>query len=1126
MKKYYLLILFLLVLPSVTAAVVVNDTEARWRFENNYVDSNNTYNLTSGGSGNTFTAGYEGDYALDVSGAGWAEYAGSVFGTGNPSWSVTAWVRPDDCGVGGTESTIIGSGAFGSANRQAVFMVDTNCYMGYRGWANDVTTTTNPLNLTEDAFVSAVFNASTNNVSFYLNAVNFENLSLPSTQNLVDTITVVGSNLGKANQFWDGAIDDLRVYRRAITAAEVIEIYENINSSGGAPPATPTAAERVQQDASIEQNATVTVNSINYVPIMSSSVTLSTNSWVYGSATVPITPTASNTASCRLTVDGSELNETMTNRSLTAGSAGNMLITSLEHYVTSGAHTFGLECLRVGGGQYTVGNASILLHILTTPAGSPLETAQLNFSSSTLPGLLGSTTITTTDNYTASGLNRYLVTEWAASYSYGATGNISVITELAGTNCTEVKRYGTSGSTGSVGGLCYVGVGNETNATTYDFKVYGTGTGSVTNAKFHIKEFILHDDEINQTSLNGLTGDGTIASIDVVVNAAHSTPDLVSQAILSVLTTSGTATGTFYLTADSQNSTFVSRTSSAGQPGVLGIQKDIKTITGTTTLSLVGNCPNCTFTGQNLMAYISGDIAATPNEFIVTAHNIYDNTAFSQFSINLSDGRSFSTTTGSIVVPATGQFLNVTSVENGVAPIPHFENTTLNHNSTYDLQLNLTPYTILNATFGGAKVNNFTVNGTTTTSGTVYTRLFNSTVNYTITNAVSSGGTNLSDQSANVTASPYLESYTFVMLTANAFNFSIYDEITEALVTENMTIELIAGATAGTYTTTNGTLYLDLLTPSDYTIRYYSTSGSNYTQRDYIQTLTDRQRYEIDLYGIENDEATDMIVTIKDTSGDPIEGAIVKLLRYYTSCNCYNVVEMATTSVAGTAYFVVDAYDGHYKFAVEYQGETEFLSTSPENFIPSNGLVSRTITINLGSAYFQSFRALTDVARTLTYNNDTKGLSFTWNDPSGLVNKGCLYAEYLNGVHYTAVTPVCQEAATGSVVLTLNNSANSFKYYAELETSTSYSDVVVFSGVIEEIRANLLGGNVGLGAFLAAGVMAVLALMFSFSAIAVMVITAVGVVVMSFLGFATIATAFITGFVTLIIGLAAYLMRS
>jgi len=359
----------------------------------------------------------------------------------------------------------------------------------------------------------------------------------------------------------------------------------------------------------------------------------------------------------------------------------------------------------------------------------------------------------------------------------------------------------------------------------------------------------------------------------------------------------------------------------------------------------------------------------------------------------------------------------------------------------------------------------------------------------------------------------------------NSFYLTFLDEITRSTITENMTLELISDVTAGTYNTPNGSLSLELLTPADYTLRYRSGTANNYTERDYYQTLLDNNYYDLNLYSLLNDESVDMVVTIKDTGGDPVEDASVKLLRYFTYCNCYEVVEMSKTSSNGESYFVVDEYDGHYKFAVEYNGATEFLSTSPENFVSVGGLVTRTITINLGSAYFESFRALTDVARTLTYNNATKGLSFTWNDPSGLVTRGCLYAEYLEGVHYTSVTPACLNNSVGSVVLTLNNSVASYKYYAELETSTTYSDYILFSGTIDKIVADLLNGNVGLGAFLGSGLIIVMALMFSFSAIAVLVITAVGVIGMGVLGIANLGTIFVTGFCTLILGIAAYLMR-
>lgn len=1144
MRRYLFIMLLLLAVPFASADLTTS-LELHWSFDDTNISSDdpldlhNSYDGASQGTPATGQPGIQGESFLYDGATDWTD-VGRMINSSN--WTINIWYNSS--GTPGLERLYGQSQPGGTAldfsmgfylnNQENVTFEMGAGWNGYNvdnaprsatgwnmiTWVHDKSTTRNYI----------YWNGVRSNLTHSVNGSKYESVPDDAPRNY--NLDIGGERNGA--RLYNGWLDEFSLWSTDLTASDISNLYnsgagcsyydfpDDCNPAAPAPNST-NVSERLQQDSEIEQNLSVSVNSVSYVPIYSSSITLDDTGYVYAFASVPIIPTASNTATCRITRNGTEFNESEASRSLTAGEAGNLVLSSFAENLTAGTYSFGVDCYRTGGGAFSVENSTLSLSIMTSSDSEALTYDDFNITGS-VSGLITTESLTTSENYTNVNLTRAFVLELAAGLTYSATGNITITPEIAGTNCTPIIRYGASGSTGSIYGACHVeGLNNDTS---YDLKLHGAGSGTI-DAKAHLKEFIIHPSEINTTSLSGIiinSSNQALATAAVTIDGTHSTPNLVGLSCLNVVSNTGTETATFYMSETNENSSFVSRGTTAGQPGVATSQKSYSGASGTETLTLYGSCTDCTLVGGDLVTFISGGVISTPNQFIVTANNIYGGT-ISEFGINLSDGRTFTTTSGSISVPAVNGTLSISATEDGSAAIPYFTNQSLNHDVTADIALNLTPYTIINATFGGAKVNNFSVNGTDTTTGGVYVRIEDSTALVTIGNATADDGTNLSTQSANVTASKYLESYTFTMLTANAFNFSIYDEITEALITQNMTIEIISDASAGTYTTTNGTYYLELLTPTNYTIRYYSTLDTNYTQRDFIQVLTDRERYEIDLYALEDSEATDMVVTIKDTGGDPVENAIVKILRYYTSCNCYNVVEMATTSASGEAYMIVDAYDGHYKFAVEYEGTSRFISTSPENFVPSSGLVSRTITINLGQAYFESFRELTGITRSVVYNNDTKGLSFTWDDPSGIVTQGCLYASYLSGVHYVAVTPACQGASTGSVVLTLNNSANSFKYYAELSTSTTYSEYVVFSGVIDKIRDTLLS-DVRVGAFFAAGMIIVLALMFSFSAIAVMIITAIGVIGITALGFVTLSMGFVTGFAAIVIGIAAYLMRS
>lgn len=359
----------------------------------------------------------------------------------------------------------------------------------------------------------------------------------------------------------------------------------------------------------------------------------------------------------------------------------------------------------------------------------------------------------------------------------------------------------------------------------------------------------------------------------------------------------------------------------------------------------------------------------------------------------------------------------------------------------------------------------------------------------------------------------------------NSFYLTFLDEVTRSLITQNVTLELISDATSGTYSTTNGSLSLEILTPAEYTLRYKTTPFGNYTERDYYQTLVNNNYYDINLYGLSSGDATDLVFHVEDNGGRNIENATIKFLRYYTYCNCYEIVEMAKTSYTGDAYFIADYYDGHYKYAVEYLGTTRFLSTSPENFVlPATGFVTKTIILNLAGDYYESYRGLTNVAAITTFNQTTKALTFTWNDPGGLVTRGCLNVDYRDNMELKTFSHTCVNGSAGSTYAVLSNYGNiTYKYSSKLYTSTTYSDYTIDTGWFDKDAIYNFGV---FGAFLGLIVLVLLSLLFSFSAIAVLAINVVGVAALSLLAIAPFTTTFIMGLGTLVFGISVYLFRS
>lgn len=372
----------------------------------------------------------------------------------------------------------------------------------------------------------------------------------------------------------------------------------------------------------------------------------------------------------------------------------------------------------------------------------------------------------------------------------------------------------------------------------------------------------------------------------------------------------------------------------------------------------------------------------------------------------------------------------------------------------------------------------------------------------------------------------YVFNWTFYR--ERSFNITFRDEVTRELLSNTTVfIDLISVFNATSYNTTTGYLGLELLVPADYTIRYYA---ADYPERDYYETIASESFFTFNLYLLNTTEATDTLVTVQDTTGDDVENATVQLLRYYPYCNCYEVVEMAKTSYNGLSYFVSQEVQGHYKFIVEYERVTEFISTQPENFIAdtTSGQIEKFIQINLDENYYESYVGLTNLYTLLTHNTVTNTVSYAWNDPNSIVTSGCLSIRNTTQARQRT-TSVCSAGTSGSVLYTLPSNTTLYYVAGYVTTNTTYSDHTTDTLIVQALyNAQEYSKIAGVGAsiILIGG-----AALFSFSAVAVllwvlfMLVLFVGVQFWTGLLILPISIQVLTGVAALVLGIAVYMVR-
>jgi len=144
----------------------------------------------------------------------------------------------------------------------------------------------------------------------------------------------------------------------------------------------------------------------------------------------------------------------------------------------------------------------------------------------------------------------------------------------------------------------------------------------------------------------------------------------------------------------------------------------------------------------------------------------------------------------------------------------------------------------------------------------------------------------------------------------NMLNISIYDEDTEALISQNITIEISKGINTDYYWTLNGSLTLYDEYDGDYTVAAYN---SNYAKRRYAITFTGGESISESIY-LANRSNEVTFTVVNRVTGDEIENAIVK--QYREIGGGWSLLNSLYTDINGQAKFTY-AQDVRYQFTVE-----------------------------------------------------------------------------------------------------------------------------------------------------------------------------------------------------------------
>ena len=438
-------------------------------------------------------------------------------------------------------------------------------------------------------------------------------------------------------------------------------------------------------------------------------------------------------------------------------------------------------------------------------------------------------------------------------------------------------------------------------------------------------------------------------------------------------------------------------------------------------------------------------------------------------------------------------------------------NGNLNLTEMYNYKLTIKPKDI----FSNALLGNFSINLTDNNSYS-----FNEYFNTSITNITFNLTKNVNytfitdpiDYAPNTTFminnSAFTRTFNVYLYKENSVYIRVFDEEKDSILNwETVNIEFIGTNLSRSNTTTTGTLLVEPLVAGDYRIRY---SANSYPERVYFTTVVAGDTQIVNIYLLNYTKVTNITVVVYDQASNLVEGAYIKLLRYYIADNVYKTVEMGLTNFEGETGLLAEFNSEFYKFIVEYD-DTIYIHTVPFK-ITSTTL---TFTISLGLVDpFINLKRLQDVAYSLTYNNNTHNFAFTFSDTNNVVSQGCLYVYNEKIVSSTLYNSTCVNS-TGATILINIPVINGTSYKAEAKINFG-SGLYHVDTLYQSFNAGKqVFGNVGL--FLTIFLIIIMSFIAIWNPNISIMMIAVTLIFTTAIGFITIGTTAIMGIIGVII---------
>lgn len=227
----------------------------------------------------------------------------------------------------------------------------------------------------------------------------------------------------------------------------------------------------------------------------------------------------------------------------------------------------------------------------------------------------------------------------------------------------------------------------------------------------------------------------------------------------------------------------------------------------------------------------------------------------------------------------------------------------------------------------------------------------------------------------------------------------IYNQDTLNLISGvNCSVDVIGTISSYNYSTTLGNFSIHI--PYDDYIFKYVCDGFNERFRN---LEIDNSVTKLELFLVNNSDATDCLFVVYDQNGLTVEGAVIEYLAYNIATNSYNVVGSGTTDFEGETNLYVTLNNQYYKFRTYYPLGT-LREETQRSYILS---CPKYINIDTSDASDTIFNNIAGMYSSLRFDNNTNVFTWSYSDSNSLGDNYCMDVFKISVTEKTLINNSC-----------------------------------------------------------------------------------------------------------------------